>query len=133
MTCQDREQDLLMLAHGELSLWRRLPLLAHLRRCASCRQRRERLADVSVMVAGAIRSAERPPWAPPTDGRSSNRLVGRPPGLRLVILALTLAAFGALAYALIARVHRTDMARPGTPPSSSAGGCLPNLPNDRCR
>jgi len=63
MSCYDRDQDVLLLVHGELSGPRRLLTQWHVRRCPGCCERHERLHRVSGLMAGAIRSDDGlPTW-----------------------------------------------------------------------
>ena len=126
MTCYDREQDLLLLLHGELPPLRRRLLLAHLSRCSRCRQHKEKLSDVCSLIAGAIRAPDMPPWLP-----ERNR--GTLPYLRsytLFVVLLVLVA-GLLVYTKSAH---SKASHPVTSRSQqlSETGCAPNLPNDHC-
>ena len=64
MTCDERDQELLLLAHGALSLPRRLIAQAHLQRCAACRKRYNRLMQVSSALSAALGTPARIPWSP---------------------------------------------------------------------
>lgn len=64
-TCEDLDQDLLLLEHDALGSGpRRWRVEAHLRRCPRCQERRENLGRVSILVAGAIREPDLPLWPP---------------------------------------------------------------------
>lgn len=124
MSCTDRDQDLLLLAHGELPLLPRLRLLAHLRRCPRCRQRQADLAGVSAALAGAIRPRGRGPWTPPRMAAPSGVMAA----LSLWLLVLMVACvLGGLSVVIWHNAHLRQ-AR-----NSASIGCAPNLPNDHCR
>jgi len=116
------DQDLLLLAHGHLSPLRRWRTQWHLRRCPDCRQRLDRLQAVSQALAGVIRTPQRrglplgaiAPAAFPSIAALA---------WVVVTTLLLLILLGALAV-------RNSL---HTPPPIPAGGCRPDLPNDRCR
>lgn len=64
MSCDDRNQDLLLLAHGELGGIRRALMEQHLRHCARCQARRRQLGVLSSLIAGEVRPHEMPAWTP---------------------------------------------------------------------
>ncbi|HZT43434.1 MAG TPA: zf-HC2 domain-containing protein [Chthonomonadaceae bacterium] len=125
MNCTDRDQDLLLLAHGELSPLRRLRLLAHLRRCPRCRARQASLAGVSAALAGAIRPPGKGPWSPPSMAVPSGGLSVL--GLWLLVL-MVVGVLGVLSVEVWHSAHLREARS-----SSADVGCAPNLPNDRCR
>lgn len=130
MTCRDYEKDLLLLLHGELSPRRRLRLRSHLRRCSRCRQRQEKLSDVSRLIAGAIRGPEMPPWLPERN-HPFPRIRARYTYMCVLLVLLA----GMLLYTTSVRraANRAHLAVTPTMQRSSATGCTPNLPNDHCR
>lgn len=71
VTCEDLDQDLLLLEHDALSGPRRWRAQAHLRRCPRCQERREHFARVSCLMAGAIREPDLRPWVSPEAGRQA--------------------------------------------------------------
>lgn len=136
MTCDMREQELLLLAHGELPLPRRLATRAHLSRCASCRARYAGMGRVSSVLAGAVRGPEAAPWSPALN-RAGNRAGASVP-LRLFLARAALLALLLLAVALTLRVvsqwrsASSEQARPRVQ-AIRTPGCAPDLPNDKCR
>jgi len=68
MHCSERDQDILLLQHDELSGWRRLATLHHLRSCPRCQEQYDQYSRVGRDIAGAIRqSGGLPPFHfPPT-------------------------------------------------------------------
>lgn len=134
MTCDERDQELLLLAHGALSLPRRLVVRAHLRQCAACRERYERMAQVSSALSAALAPPAQRPWAPVWNWK--------PTGTRGATLgARMLAVFSALLIILAATIlyvafsnPRASCANRATPAApKSPDGCSPYLPNDHCR
>ncbi|MGO8672886.1 MAG: anti-sigma factor family protein [Capsulimonadaceae bacterium] len=63
MICANRDQDILLLAHGELSVVRRLLVQIHLHGCPRCRERAMEFSAVSRRIAAAIRPADGPGWS----------------------------------------------------------------------
>lgn len=63
MTCEERDQDLLLLTHGELAPLRRLITQRHLLKCSRCRERQARFAVVSAGIQGALRPDLPPRWS----------------------------------------------------------------------
>jgi hypothetical protein len=120
MNCANRDTDLLLLAHGELTLWQRLGVYLHLGQCSSCRERLRRFGAVSATLA----LATRPSLALASD--LTPALIARP--------AILVASLGIMAIALILAICILF----GVPRSS--GGlnrniprCAPDLESDRCR
>ena len=62
MTCDDRDSDLLLMAHGELGLARRTRTRLHVQRCPRCRKRIGEFGLVSAAFAATLGpgAAERP-------------------------------------------------------------------------
>jgi len=54
MTCQDRDADLLLLAHGELGFAARVRTRTHVERCPRCRKRIAEFGVVSAALASAL-------------------------------------------------------------------------------
>ena len=55
MNCTERDQDLVLLQHDELTGWRKLATLHHLRSCPRCQEKFDQFTQVSRHIAGAIR------------------------------------------------------------------------------
>ena len=121
------DQDLLLLAHGELAPGRRLLTQAHVAFCAQCQTRLEKLTGASRLLADAIRGHDLPRWSSP--------------GPEGVVAAARMATFwriGAvmlIALTLLVTIQAVRIIRPHNSPrqTAPAGGCRPDLPNDRCR
>ncbi len=62
--CPERDADLLLMAHGELSTFTLLRTKVHMFLCSSCRARSNTFAGVSQSVALAIRTPLLPKWSP---------------------------------------------------------------------
>ncbi|HLV78963.1 MAG TPA: zf-HC2 domain-containing protein [Chthonomonadaceae bacterium] len=125
MSCKDRDQELLLLAHGALPPLRRMRLLAHLRSCSPCRARKASLEDVSVALAGAIRPPGSRPWSPPGRLASSGATTALSFWLLMLMVACLLGTLSVLVWRNSALGHAR--------PSAASFGCAPNLPNDHCR
>ena len=118
------DENLLLLAHGELSAWRGLPLQIHLRRCPPCRARYAALSRTSAHIAASLRGPEAAVWQP-APLTLNFRFV-----LAWFAALLLLGLIGGAGYfALVStqgRVAPIGNAKP-------ADGCAPGLPSDRCR
>ena len=126
MNCHERDADLLLLAHNELSAWQRRSVRAHLRRCPRCRARARELAGVSEAFAGAIRESGMAHWSPPAVTKSNFWILS---SARLLLVSLVI-----VIIFVTAMVLRSNLSAPKPPaPASDSGACIPNLPNDRCR
>ena len=55
MHCAKRDQDILLLQHGELSLWQRFWVSRHLATCPHCQEKQAEFARTARLLAGAIR------------------------------------------------------------------------------
>ena len=132
MTCTDREQDLLLLAHGRLSAGRRLLIQSHLRRCPQCSERLEQLRLVSGLVADVFRGPDMPSWATQSAARQT-LAVSAPVRVFLIAgIALVLFVLGFMTVRLL--VPQSDvLPRAGQTTRPSEEDCRPGLPNDRCR
>ena len=62
MHCTERDYEILMLQHGELSGLRRLLLCRHLVRCPRCQEKRDGYAAVSRHIAGVVRGGDQSAW-----------------------------------------------------------------------
>lgn len=129
MNMHPQDQNLLLLAHGELSFAHGTLLQAHLLLCPRCRQRVARFQNTSHVVAGAIRGPGLPTWpGPPAAATLALQVLAGWLLVLMVTLSLTaLVVFGAL------RLSHHAATRAATPPASSSGGCRPDLPSDQCQ
>jgi len=127
MTCRDRDMDLTLLCHGELTGVRYLLTTLHLARCPRCQERKAEIADISQLIGRATRGPDMPPWRiaelTPTD-RFRNRLT------RLLLAAALIVTLATIGIGVdLATHHAASPAHSASP----APGCRPDLPNDRCR
>ena len=100
MTCHHhKEQEILLLAHGELSLLQSFRLRAHLRCCIRCRERYARLSAVSSALAVTLAAPGSSGWSAMVDMK--NPALSR----RLLLLLLCLFSLSAL---LMLRSRRPD-------------------------
>jgi anti-sigma factor RsiW len=122
--CSD--QDLLLLAHGELSLGRRIVTQAHVAFCLRCQGRLAKLTGASRLLADAIRGRDLPRWSPPG-----------PQGVVAAARTATFLRIGIailVALSILLTIQAARVFRPPAPQQPvSSGGCRPGLPNDKCR
>lgn len=121
------EQDLLLLAHNQLSPLRRLAAERHLNRCEECRGRLARLTAVSHQIAAALRPAGLPAWKPASSGRVG--ILPFTPATLVLVAALVLV----LASAVVVTAHIRAKDAHARPVGVVFGPCRPDLPNSRCR
>ncbi len=123
MAHHNRDESLLLLAHGALDFPTALSTRLHLLTCRECRLRFEHLRLTSIQIAGAIRSPDMPRWAPTS--------VSRMPSTMIAILILTAIILIGIATEVVTSklgsVHRPANTAPISLP------CKPGLPNDKCR
>ena len=120
ITGHTRDEDLLLMSHHALPFWRHILIRIHLCICTSCRLRQERLAQISRLLAGAIREPSDMAW------QSSISLTFKTLPLLLTSAVLLLA----LCFTLFWN-HLHVQPPPGNHALSAP--CRPDLPNDRCR
>ena len=125
MTRHPSDENILLLAHGELAAWRGQLLQIHLRRCLRCRARYADFARTSTALAAALRGPDAAPWHPAASARNIRLVLAS-----LAAFLLLVTALGGAFY-LIARSHQPPAA--STHPARPSDGCAPNLPTDRCR
>ena len=120
MNCGNRDSDLLLLAHGELTLWKCLGVYLHLGRCSVCRERLRQFGAVSATLSLATR---------PTLALASGLTPGilaRPgllfAGLWTIIIALIL-----IISVIVGQAWSPGGGRQNVP------RCAPDLESDRCR
>ncbi len=129
MTCNEREQDLLLWVHQELPPTRRLLTEFHLRRCTTCQQQVEKMRRLSRAVASNLREPHTP--AVP---------VGQAPPLSLpALIASGTVVLFLVGYLVSMSLYSLQKGKlyfwPAgvSGPAISDDGCTPGLPNDRCR
>lgn len=130
MGCEERDQDLLMMAHGELSWSARLRLTVHLLHCVNCRERYAQFVAVSSALARAIRDP-----APLSSPGRRNPLLPKGAGvpwLSLIALGVLLILLGWIAVQTAGRLIHGNYADSSLHNRSDVG-CRPDLPNDHCR
>ena len=94
MHCTERDQDLLLLQHGELSPWHAFWVERHLHTCPHCQEKQNEFARTSLLVAGAIRQdGGMPPFVLPGSTPklapiSPSLFVATPKAYRPVFLAV---------------------------------------------
>ncbi|HVK06622.1 MAG TPA: hypothetical protein VM490_24360 [Armatimonadaceae bacterium] len=150
MNCSDRDQDILLFEHGALSGLQRSRTEWHLRHCPRCQERREHLALLGGLMAGAIRDGDVMPPLPSFPGMvvsaratAKNRPApaARPAFIFAVTAAAAVIAAGALAYKATALTIPIDSdkvpphvtyiyrsarpARPARPAPKPAADCPP--------
>jgi len=55
MHCTERDQEILLLQHGELGAWQTFWVQRHLAFCPHCQEKQREFAQTSLLLAGAIR------------------------------------------------------------------------------
>lgn len=118
MNCANRDADLLLLAHGELTFWQCLGVYLHLGRCSDCRQRLRRFGATSATLAMATR---------PTLALASEPTALMRPAIASIAVWLISIVF------IIAIGVWVGAARSSGVPPSPAPRCAPDLESDRCR
>lgn len=98
MSCQHREQDVLLLVHDELRGIRRLLTEAHLRHCPRCQEQKARYTSVSRSLASVLRAPGSPRWVPPGAARALPEVAEgiRWPLVLSLVLLLTALTVGTL-------------------------------------
>jgi|GEM_PF-5372764 hypothetical protein len=114
MNCSDRDQNILLYEHGALYGWQRLAVAWHLSRCPRCQERREHLAAVSHLMAGAVREYDMPSPAFPRLTVARAEATGRMRPAPAARPAFVLTVVGmAMAVAACAMVYKaTALAMP---------------------
>ena len=128
MNCNDYQQDILLLVHGEIGFAQRIRVVAHLSVCPACREERAKLDMVSRVIGSAIRLPDMPTWMPARQPRS--RRIASTRGI--IILLIVAGVMSVLTGTTIATIHNRAGNHNGTVAHTNTG-CVPNLPNDRCR
>ena len=128
MNCEDRNQDLLLLAHGELGGIRKALVEQHLRRCARCQERRQRYGVLSSVIAGEIRPRQMAPWAPHAASPDSAPLTAR--RLALCVALAILLAVAATAGAVWSPSSWWGFGPWGKQSQSIDTSCLTNAPGN---
>ncbi len=159
MMCEERDQNLLLLAHGALPLWQRWMLQAHLLRCPVCQRRYAQLTESSRLLSSVLHQPGRPMWSPVSMPAPASAHSARLTKWSLLLLALFL-SLATLSIRLLfpSFLPLSALFRPGhhscqnvtgvsgpnrpvtsgptivQPPATGAStGCDPGLPNDHCR
>jgi len=128
------DEDLLLLAHGQLPPPRRLRALMHVRNCAACRSRVAQFGRASGLAARALGDPRDPrPWMPAPLGGGGflaalAGVLATWPGRLLLLAALTIVLLTGF-VAVRTLQHRAAVAAP----SPGDEPCRPGLPNDLCR
>jgi anti-sigma factor RsiW len=135
MPCEDRDENLLLLAHGELPALRRGLTRLHLNRCPRCRERQEQLEAVSRVLAGALWRTTAPggPSAPAARLTQPAGMAARRPSPAIVVALAVLLSLMALAGVLRFAATHDGPAPRAAQPAGADDGCRPDLNNDRCR
>lgn len=127
MRLHSSDQDLLLLAHGELSLGRRVVTQAHVAFCAACQGRLAKLTGASRLLADAIRGRDLPRWSAP----GPQEIVTAARWATGWLIGLTVLV--ALSVLLTIHAVRVTHSRAPQTLTTPSGGCRPDLPSDKCR
>jgi anti-sigma factor RsiW len=130
MSCANKDQDILLLVHGELPLLRRLILQAHLSQCRVCKRRMDEFTAASHHIAAAVRDPRMQAW---TIGTAPSVMAAA----RQLALAKALLITGAIVIAAgLAIVRFAALSNPPRKPAYTtphqAVPCVPGLNSDRC-
>ena len=139
MTCDDRDSDLLLFAHGELNLVASTRTRLHVQRCDKCRKRINEFGLVSAAFAAALgpSAAERPKVSNPRPVSMSTS--GSKVLMGTLIAIIGIAIFFAVrsAVALLPPNTQVNHATPSGHPNPaiihSKQGCRPGIVSDVCR
>ena len=117
MNCKHYEQDLLLLAHGQLEAGSQKQVRQHLHDCPACGERLAYLSGVSLLLADAIQTASPPPTL---------KMGPRPsffPGRESWLMSVLLAAFVTIALLSAWKSAKSFVpaVAPPTPPPTSTG------------
>ncbi|BDI33767.1 hypothetical protein CCAX7_58180 [Capsulimonas corticalis] len=125
------DQDLLLLVHGELNVWRRIAAQAHLAVCPSCQTRLAKLVGASRLLADAVRGADLPRWSlpAPQEALTAARAASawRLAALLIIVITMLNITTG------IIRSSQRFAGQTVSPQAQPSGGCRPDLHNDKCR
>lgn len=122
MTCEDREVQLLLYVHNELSPIERLTTALHLAFCSRCRARVKRDANLSTLAAHTIMSGS----SATVSRRHPIGSAGPRTSIYIAVIVAGIVLFvGIAAYYISGAASRVH--KPVTIP------CSPGLPNSDCR
>ena len=119
----ERDSDLLLLVHGELSPAKEIITRWHVAGCLECRQRMARFQSVSQTLGVAIRGRQLPRRFYP----ATQVWLGVPRVWLLAAAAVIVLVFGTLSV----MVHTPAFQRSSRPAANIP--CRPDLPSDKCR
>ncbi|MBC8066669.1 MAG: hypothetical protein H7Y17_17700 [Chlorobia bacterium] len=114
--CQGRDEVLLMMAQGQLGLWKSLQIRWHVQRCPDCRGRLGRFSMLSTALATALASPNGPRWIPQT----GNLRLFATKGLIVGVLVLFM-IFGLLSLRRAAEA--SEQPKPETAPAAGPKHC----------
>lgn len=103
--CPGKDEQLLMLTHGQVGFWARLSLTWHLRRCPACRARLQRFASLSSGLSLVLAS----PGGPRTLPFIAGLRVSVRSALLGAVLLLMIGSFIALRSAALASPTQPSM------------------------
>lgn len=119
MHCTERDQEILLLQHGELGAWQRFWVERHLAFCPHCQEKQREFAQTSLLLAGAIRQDG---GLPAFALRGGSRFVSgalRPALLATVATVAVLIAAGTYAFNAVASAPSASVASLGVPKIAS--------------
>ncbi len=117
MHCTERDQEILLLQHGELGAWQRFRVRRHIAFCPHCQEKQREFAQTSLLLAGAIRQGGNLPAFALRGGSSAAQAGLRPVFLATVATVAALIAAGTYAFNAVA----------SSPGSNISASVLPKL------
>ncbi|MEO7715834.1 MAG: hypothetical protein ABIY70_06520 [Capsulimonas sp.] len=125
------DQDILLLAHGELTIWRRIMAQTHFAICPRCQSRFAKLVGVSQLLANAVRDGDLPRWSLP-DPREAVRTARIASAWAIMALVLLVATTMTLTKGII--ILSQHPAHPiAAPRQPGSIPCRPDLHSDECQ
>lgn len=136
MKCFERDQDILLMVHGELPVLRKYVVASHINRCPRCQEKRSEFSRVSKQIASAIRSSNRalPKWQlVKTAALASSRHMKYFVTLLALTLTVALVTGGVIQAVNTARSQTLYHPIYSTNHPVITHPCSPGIPCDKCR
>ena len=127
MSIHSRDQDLLLLAHRALPVGHKLWVQVHVTLCARCAARLTQFEAASSKTAAALRGSDLPRWTRPYAQGALTAARIAAVWLAALVVLLVLSAVVISREVHLFRGNRQQL------PTTSDGGCRPDLPSDKCR
>ncbi|MBC8142091.1 MAG: hypothetical protein H7Y38_11700 [Armatimonadetes bacterium] len=109
MHCTERDQEILLLQHGELGAWQAFWVERHIAFCPHCQEKQREFAQTSLLLAGAIRQDGGLPAFAMRGASQIPQASFRPIFIATVGMVAALIAAGTYAYNAVASTPQTEM------------------------